>query len=113
MKVSTQLWSALFLVALQRLELQAADPNYDGSGGILGNLIHTSKSQSRSICPENFTGEKGKRARPRMALVQMLRGIWGRGGKFRRRSSSKPRARSRWARSKDPEAFILMRRRPP
>jgi hypothetical protein len=35
MKVSTQLWLALLLVALHRPELQAADPNYDGSGGIL------------------------------------------------------------------------------
>jgi hypothetical protein len=60
MKGSTQLWLALLLVALHRPELQAADPNYDGSGGILGNLIHTSKSQSRSISPENFTGGKGK-----------------------------------------------------
>jgi len=48
------------LLAWQRLELQAADPVYDGSGGILGNLIHTSEAQSRSICPENFTGEKGR-----------------------------------------------------
>jgi Protein of unknown function (DUF2961) len=60
MKVSTQLWLALLLMALHQPELQAADPNYDGFGGILGNLIHTSKSQSRSLCPENFTGEKGK-----------------------------------------------------
>jgi hypothetical protein len=35
MKISTQLWLALLLVAWHRLELQAADPDYDGSGGIL------------------------------------------------------------------------------
>ena len=60
MKSSTQLWLALLLLALSRLELKAADPVYDVSGGILGNLCRSSKSQSRSICPENFTGEKGK-----------------------------------------------------
>jgi hypothetical protein len=37
MKGSTQLWLALLLVALHRPELQAADPNYDGSGGILAS----------------------------------------------------------------------------
>ena len=60
MKASTQLWLALLLLALNQRELPAADPVHDGPGGILGNLIHTSKAQSRSICPENFTGEKGR-----------------------------------------------------
>src|SRR5437867_6739225 len=35
----------------------------DAAGGLdpgLGNLFRTSKAKSRSISPENFTGEKGK-----------------------------------------------------
>jgi hypothetical protein len=60
MKTSTPLWFALVLLAGPRLELPAADPGEAGPGGLLGNLMHTSKAQSRSICPENFTGEKGK-----------------------------------------------------
>ena len=33
---------------------------FDGLGTNLGNLCRTSAAQSRSICAENFTGEKGK-----------------------------------------------------
>ncbi|MFA6564083.1 MAG: glycoside hydrolase family 172 protein [Verrucomicrobiia bacterium] len=38
----------------------AADGPFNGLDGNLGNLYRTSKAQSRSISPENFTGEKGK-----------------------------------------------------
>ncbi len=38
----------------------AADGPFDGLGSGLDNLYRTSKAQSRSISPENFTGEKGK-----------------------------------------------------
>jgi len=38
----------------------AADGPFNGLNGNLGNLYRSSKAQSRSISPENFTGEKGK-----------------------------------------------------
>jgi hypothetical protein len=42
--------------------LPAADSSFDGLNLNLGNLYRTSSAQSRSISPENFTGEKGKAA---------------------------------------------------
>src|SRR5229473_5937842 len=38
----------------------AADAPFDGLGLNLGNLYRTSNAKTRSISPENFTGEKGK-----------------------------------------------------
>jgi len=38
------------------------DRNFNGLGMGLGNLSRLSKAQTRSISPENFTGEKGKAA---------------------------------------------------
>src|SRR5664279_4588905 len=38
----------------------AADSTFSGLDLNLGNLYRVSKAQSRSISPENFTGEKGK-----------------------------------------------------
>src|ERR1035437_1389836 len=38
----------------------AADGAFNGLDLNLGNLYRVSKAQSRSISPENFTGEKGK-----------------------------------------------------
>jgi len=40
----------------------AADAPFDGLNLNLGNLYRLSDAQSRSISPENFTGEKGKAA---------------------------------------------------
>jgi RimJ/RimL family protein N-acetyltransferase len=40
----------------------AADTEFNGLGVNLGNLYRVSKAESRSISPENFTGEKGKAA---------------------------------------------------
>jgi hypothetical protein len=40
--------------------LRAGDAPYDGLNGDLGSLSRISDAQSRSISPENFTGEKGK-----------------------------------------------------
>jgi hypothetical protein len=41
--------------------VRGADPApYDGLGSNMGNLFRTSDAESRSISPENFTGEKGK-----------------------------------------------------
>ena len=39
---------------------RADEPAFDGLNLNLGNLYRVSKAQSRSISPENFTGEKGK-----------------------------------------------------
>src|SRR6266436_5022928 len=38
----------------------AADSSFNGLDLNLGNLSRTSKAKTRSISPENFTGEKGK-----------------------------------------------------
>ena len=38
----------------------AADSTFNGLDLNLGNLYRVTKAQSRSISPENFTGEKGK-----------------------------------------------------
>ena len=38
----------------------ASDSEFNGLGPGLGNLYRVSKAQSRSISPENFTGEKGR-----------------------------------------------------
>lgn len=40
----------------------AQDMPFDGLNSGLGNLARLSEAQSRSICPENPTGEKGKAA---------------------------------------------------
>ena len=40
--------------------LPAADETFNGLNLSLGNLYRVSPAQSRSISPENFTGEKGK-----------------------------------------------------
>ena len=40
--------------------LHAADGSFSGLNLGLGNLYRVSKAQTRSISPENFTGEKGK-----------------------------------------------------
>jgi hypothetical protein len=45
-----------------RLPATAADAAFDGLNLNLGNLYRLSDAQSRSISPENFTGEKGKAA---------------------------------------------------
>src|ERR1700683_5481040 len=42
------------------LSPSAADEKFDGLNSSLGHLFRLSDAQSRSISPENFTGEKGK-----------------------------------------------------
>lgn len=60
MKLKSQpLAPALLLAWLAILPLTAAEP-FDGLDLNLGNLSRLSKARSRSISPENFTGEKGK-----------------------------------------------------
>ncbi|MDB6066790.1 MAG: hypothetical protein JWR26_2998 [Pedosphaera sp.] len=59
-KASLQL-SLISLIAFWSCStVPAADAPFDGLGVNLGNLYRTSTAKSRSISPENFTGEKGK-----------------------------------------------------
>jgi hypothetical protein len=52
---------ATILVALTCLVLQAQEQTpFDGLNLGLGNLARLSRAQTRSISPENFTGEKGR-----------------------------------------------------
>jgi hypothetical protein len=48
------------LAAYHLTSVYAADSEFDGLGVNLGNLYRVSKAETRSISPENFTGEKGK-----------------------------------------------------
>ncbi len=41
-------------------QTREANSNFDGLNLSLGNLSHLSRAKTRSISPENFTGEKGK-----------------------------------------------------
>ena len=50
----------LISAALARLSSLAADAPFNGLDLNLGNLYRLSNAKSRSISPENFTGEKGK-----------------------------------------------------
>jgi len=50
----------LACLALPAGLLRAADEDFNGLGMNLGNLPRLSKAKTRSISPENFTGEKGK-----------------------------------------------------
>ena len=57
----TRWWSAMILVVgCGPLAAGAAEAGFDGLNPNLGNLYRVSRAQSRSISPENPTGEKGK-----------------------------------------------------
>jgi hypothetical protein len=55
-------WSAglLIICGLVAQNLAAQTPPYNGLGLNMGNLSRLSHAKTRSISPENFTGEKGK-----------------------------------------------------
>lgn len=53
---------ALAVACSTAFTLKAADAPFNGIGSSIGNLYKLSDAKSRSICPENFTGEKGKAA---------------------------------------------------
>lgn len=40
--------------------VSAQNKSFDGLDVHMGNLFRLSDAKTRSICPENFTGEKGK-----------------------------------------------------
>ncbi len=64
MKKCALLLTAILLVsslsAVQLLFAQSEDSKFNGLHMNLGNLSRLSKAKTRSISPENFTGEKGK-----------------------------------------------------
>ncbi len=60
MKIAFSRFALLFTLACFPLIVPAADSPFDGLNGNLGNLYRTTTAQSRSISPENFTGEKGR-----------------------------------------------------
>ena len=52
--------TSILLCGLVSLTALAQKPTFDGLNTNLGNLARLSNAESRSISPENFTGEKGK-----------------------------------------------------
>ena len=83
----------------------AADEPFNGLGLNLGNLYRVSKAQSRSISPENFTGEKGKAGMATEGTGKRRAARPGPGLEgFAVASASRPGPRSRSARSKGPAA---------
>ncbi len=56
------LFLTLGALCLPAPPLLAADAPFNGLGTDIGNLFRLSDAKSRSISPENFTGEKGKGA---------------------------------------------------
>jgi hypothetical protein len=61
MKTLRRLLALIPVLAAYHLTIAfAADTEFNGLGVNLGNLYRVSKAETRSISPENFTGEKGK-----------------------------------------------------
>src|SRR5713101_5260505 len=60
MKRTLPLPVTMLLLLWLRSISSAAEAPFDGLGLNLGNLYRTSNAKTRSISPENFTGEKGK-----------------------------------------------------
>ena len=89
MKKTLQLLAVLPALLWFGSTLRAAD-SFDGLNLDLGNLCRVSSAQSRSISPENFTGEKGKggMAIQRHRRPKARRANWARAGKFRRPCAS-------------------------
>ena len=59
-KLSWFIICSSLMLGLPAASLSAREAAFDGLDLNLGNLYRVSKAQSRSISPENFTGEKGK-----------------------------------------------------
>src|SRR5258707_2938948 len=60
MKITLNRFALLVTLTWFPLAVPAADSPFDGLNGNLGNLYRTTTARSRSISPENFTGEKGR-----------------------------------------------------
>jgi hypothetical protein len=63
MKTKLVLLSALLGAIIAFAQAQPAAPSFNGLGTHLGNLSRLSSAKTRSISPENFTGEKGQGGR--------------------------------------------------
>ena len=50
----------VLLAALPASEIPAQEESFNGLNLGMGNLFRLSKAKTRSISPENLTGEKGK-----------------------------------------------------
>src|ERR1700743_1396339 len=74
--------NALLLLALTLLTLRAEDTAYDGLDTRLSNPARTSDAKSRSICPENPTGEKGNAAKATEGMGQNAARELGQGWKI-------------------------------
>lgn len=59
MRISRK-WVVFMIVGLLAGSAYAQEQSFNGLNMNLGNLSRLSKAETRSICPENFTGEKGK-----------------------------------------------------
>jgi len=55
--------------------------DFNGLDMNMGNLYRLSNAETRSISPENFTGEKGKGGMAIPDPIQILHVIWDRAGK--------------------------------
>jgi len=60
MKHITIVASIVMIGAVMSNDLQAQSSDYDGLNMGMGTLSRLSRAETRSISPENFTGEKGK-----------------------------------------------------
>ena len=59
-KLSQLIICSSLMLGLPAASLLAEEAAFDGLDLNLGNLYRVAPAQSRSISPENFTGEKGK-----------------------------------------------------
>ena len=60
MKSTAVLLSAAMIGVFMASDVFSQDSSFNGLGMSMGNLSRLSHAQTRSISPENFTGEKGK-----------------------------------------------------
>ena len=85
--------------------VSAEDSWFNGFGVSLGNLYRVSKAQSRSISPENFTGEKGKGGMATEGTGKGAARDLGQGWKVSPSVALRPGARLSWVKSRAPAAF--------
>ena len=90
----TSLWPVVTVLASCGIvRAQAPAARFNGLDMHLGNLSRLSDAQSRSISPENFTGEKGQgRHGHRRHRARTPRGTWARAGRSRPRCGIKAKS---------------------
>ncbi len=80
-------------VNMDRMTLKRESQGFNGLERNLGNLFRLSNAQSRSISPENFTGEKGKGGMATEGTGKQGRHAnWARAGRCRLRSRIKAKS---------------------